>query len=71
MIIVIRLLNFFLKLDFHITLILEDQLQRKAKKSEKDVIAWSRPGENLAEKEEYTWVPARYYSNNTGIGYWT
>jgi len=38
---------------------LEDQLQRKAKKSEKDVIAWSRPGENLAEKEEYTWVPAR------------
>ena len=38
---------------------LEDQYNREKKAKEKDVIAWTKPGSNVQEKEEFMWAPGR------------
>jgi hypothetical protein len=38
---------------------LEEQMDRKQRSTEKDVISWSKPGAVPEKKEEYSWVPAR------------
>jgi len=55
---------------------LEDQYEREKSKRNKDVIAWSRPGANVTEKEEYLWAPARIrseanYSKGSFMSKWT
>jgi len=38
---------------------LEDQWNAEKKKKEKDVIAWTKPGSNVQEKNEFIWAPHR------------
>jgi len=38
---------------------LEDQYERKKAARAKDVISWSKPGQSVEEKQEFTWAPNR------------